>query len=285
MFFKKKKKNQVVHLYTICWNEEYMLPYFFRHYDAIVDRYVIFDDGSTDNTLTILRQHPKVEIRPLPRLDVDSYILAAKEVHNNAWKESRGKADWVIYTAIDELLYHHDLASYLKQCTKNRITAIPGLGYQMISHEQPTADQSMISLVKSGCPWTNMSKLSIYNPDKISETKHIEGRHAAAPEGKVVYPEKDEVLNLHYKYLGVNATFNRHAELQNKLGVVDKGNKWGDHYGWEKEKFMESWNRFEAGALQNVFDPAYNPHEQHSPILERWWRKTENKSSFWSWLK
>ena len=89
----RKKRRLRVHLYTICWNEEYMLPYFFRHHDRVVDRYVIFDDGSTDSTLSSLKRHPGVEIRPLPRLEVDSYALAAKNVHDACWKESRGLAD------------------------------------------------------------------------------------------------------------------------------------------------------------------------------------------------
>ena len=33
-----------VHLYSICWNDARILPYFFRHYDSLVDRYVIYDD-------------------------------------------------------------------------------------------------------------------------------------------------------------------------------------------------------------------------------------------------
>ena len=41
----------MIHLYTICWNEERMLPFFFRHYDQWVDRYVVYDDNSTDATL------------------------------------------------------------------------------------------------------------------------------------------------------------------------------------------------------------------------------------------
>ena len=45
-----------VHLYAQCWNEGFMLPYFFRHYDSFVDRYVIFDDGSNDRSLAILRE-------------------------------------------------------------------------------------------------------------------------------------------------------------------------------------------------------------------------------------
>jgi len=83
-----------IHLYTICWNEADMLKYFFRYYDELVDRYVFFDDGSTDQTLSILENHPKAEVRPLVRLNnKDSYVLAAQQVHNSCWKESRG---WLI---------------------------------------------------------------------------------------------------------------------------------------------------------------------------------------------
>ena len=50
----------IVHLYAQCWNDEWILPFFFRHYDGLVERYVIYDDGSTDGTLALLRAHPKV---------------------------------------------------------------------------------------------------------------------------------------------------------------------------------------------------------------------------------
>lgn len=85
-----------VHLYSIVWNEEEMLPFFFRHYDSLVDRYVIYDDGSTDRTLEMLGAHDRVEVRPFVRSDPDSYVLAARILHDNVWKESRGHADWVI---------------------------------------------------------------------------------------------------------------------------------------------------------------------------------------------
>jgi hypothetical protein len=37
-----------------------MLPYFFRHYDTLVSRYFVFDDGSTDRSVDLLNAHPKV---------------------------------------------------------------------------------------------------------------------------------------------------------------------------------------------------------------------------------
>src|SRR5450432_401100 len=171
-----------IHLYTICWNEEYMLEYFFRYYNKFVDHYVFFDDGSNDQTLGILEKHPKVEVRRLIRLnDIDSYILAAQNVHNNCWKESRGVADWVILTAVDEFLYTANLPSYLAECAQKGVTAIPALGFQMISTTLPTAHQDLPELVTRGCPSVMMNKLSLFNPDKILETNQRRGRHWAEP--------------------------------------------------------------------------------------------------------
>lgn len=272
MFFKKREK-QIIHLYTICWNEEYMLPYFFKHYDKFVDKYVFFDDGSTDKTIELLSSHPNVEIRTLPRLDNDSYVLAAKEIHNNCWKESRGIADWVIYTAVDEFLYVSNLKRYLRKCSKTGVTVIPALGYQMISAVLPIGNSTLLNQVKTGCSWSDMNKLSILNPNKISETGHAVGRHKSLPIGNVVYPKNDILLNLHYKYLNFETTFKRHAALQEKLGVVDKENHWGTQYGWPLKKFKEDWDYFESRAVENIFSIWYNPSEEHSKIIDRWWRQ------------
>jgi hypothetical protein len=250
-----------------------MLPYFFRYYDPLVDRYVIFDDGSTDATLDLLRSHPRVEIRSLPRLEQDSYVLAAQNVHNQCWKESRGRSDWVIVTAVDEFLYAPKLESYLARCAQKGVTAIPALGFQMISATRPASDGNLPDLVKRGKPWAIMNKLSIFNPNRIAETNQWLGRHAAAPTGDVRYPKKDVLLLLHYKYLSFEDTFRRHGELGQKLGEVDKQNQWGFEYAWTRERFHSDWDAVEQNSLENVLSPHYNPHRQHSPVAERWWRQ------------
>ena len=55
----------IVHLHASCWNEERMLPLFFRYYDTFIDRYYIHDNGSDDGSLAILEAHPRVTILPL----------------------------------------------------------------------------------------------------------------------------------------------------------------------------------------------------------------------------
>lgn len=183
-----------VHLYTQCWNDEFMLPFFFRHYDDLVDRYVIFDDGSTDRSLSILRDHPKVELRRFARSDPDSSELSTQTFSNQCWKESRGEAEWVIVTDMDEHLYHPRMRQYLQRCTAAGVTLIPALGFQMISEDTPPGAQPLCETCTSGVPWAQMMKPSIFNPSEIDEVNFVIGRHSAAPVGNVCVPRQDEVF-------------------------------------------------------------------------------------------
>ena len=43
-----------------------MLGFFFRHYEPLVSRFVIYDERIDDETLAMLRGRPNVEVRPFP---------------------------------------------------------------------------------------------------------------------------------------------------------------------------------------------------------------------------
>jgi glycosyltransferase involved in cell wall biosynthesis len=275
MLFNFKKKN-TVHFYSLCWNDEYILKYFFRYYDNFVDRYVIFDDGSTDRTLSMLEKHAKVEIRRFERINKDSKVLSALQIQNSAWKESRGIADWVITGALDEFLYTPNLDVYLAKCKRKGITVIPALGFQMISRTLPTLNQNLLDIVKRGCPWNQMNKLSLFNPNKIVEINHSIGLHTSAPIGEVKYPVKDELLLLHYRYLSFEHTFKRNTDFQKRMGTIDKEKGWGHKYGWTKEQLKEDWDYFEKNSIEDIFSPKYNPHLMHSALSERWWRNSKS---------
>ena len=115
-----------VHLYTLAWNEADILPFFFRHYDSWVNRYVIFDDGSTDETLAMLAAHPRVEVRQFERTTADSFVKSHQTLQNQVWKESRGRADWVVITATDEHLHlpHANIKKYLAHSCRPKVSPI-----------------------------------------------------------------------------------------------------------------------------------------------------------------
>lgn len=239
----------IVHIYSLCWNEERLLPYYFRHYDAIADRYFIFDDASTDASLDILAKHPKVEIDRFYK-QPESFVASAHVFNNNIWKRSRNKADWVIICNMDEQLYHPDLLNYLKQCRDAGVTVIPAAGYQMISDSFPNSDGRLCDLITVGMPYKKMSKFCIFNPNAIEEINYKHGRHYANPIGRVAYPQRRDLKLLHFKYLGLDYLITRFAELSTGLRRVDLEKGWGARYLSERKTIEKSFRDVRAASSE-----------------------------------
>jgi len=276
-----------VHLYCLCWNDARMLPYFFRHYDDIVDQYVVYDNGSTDGSLEMLASHGRVQVR---HFDVagNSFVEEQCRLSDTIWQDSRGKADWVIVTDIDEHIYRPDLLAYLDQCQAEGVTAIQSLGYEMVADVFPSGPEKLTCLITRGCRSAGHDRLCIFNPDAITATRFGPGRHKAWPEGHVVWPASPEVLLLHYKQLGVKYVRLRSAELAAGIrsGDVEKG--WGTHYQWTPEQIVENWAKLKAdarpvpglGELSHVPPEEYRGDEKiiaESGLLDGDWYLATNR--------
>jgi hypothetical protein len=219
----------IIHLHASCWNEERMLPFFFKYYDPIVDHYFIHDNQSSDHSLEILASHPRVTVLPLV-LEGNSICEAAFQQINSLWEISRGQADWVTVCNIDELFWHVDLRWYLKRCKKTGITFLPSIGYQMVSDRFPEPEENLALTVRNGTRDPAYDKPSFFNPSAITNSGFAMARHTATPEGHIVYPEHNEILLLHYKYLGLDYVTARHAELNARRREMDIQNRLGFQY-------------------------------------------------------
>ena len=218
-----------VHLYALSWNEELIIPFFLRHYEPLVDRMVIYDDGSNDCSLELLAASPKVELRRFTGMG-DSFVLSALAQYNHFWKESRGQSDWVIVCNLDEHFYHPRFRDYLEQCRRDQITIIKAKGYQMVSRKMPPPDAVLAEVIRSGVPWDRLDKTAIFNPDAIEEIHFGPGRHRCQPKGIVIYPPEIEVKMLHYKYLGMDYLIERSAELGTRMKAADRRLHYGHQY-------------------------------------------------------
>ncbi len=256
-----------VWLYALSWNETRMLPFFFRHYDAWVDRYIIYDDGSTDDTLDQLRAHGRVEVRRFTRAIPDSFVESARIWQNEVWKEARNQARWVVLTAVDEHIHHPDMPSYLRSQAKAGATAMPALGFNMVADTFPPAGTHLATTLRRGMPHVEMNKLSVFDPNGLDETDFAPGRHAAKPTGRVVYPESDELLNLHYKYLDRHYLEARHALLLTGLGTGDLTQNLGFQYQWTKGRMDSHWDSMLRDAIDyREASVGFTTH------FDRWWR-------------
>jgi len=241
----------VVHLYTLCWDEADMLGFFFRHYDPFVDRYVVYDDGSTDGSRAILRAHPKVELRDFPRTDPESFVLSHRAMQNEAWKESRHRADWIVVTAIDEHLHvpGRAMADYLADEADRGVTLIPALGFDLNHAEMPDDSGLLVERVTRGRPRVAFNKLSVFKPEALRETGFGPGRHAAAPVGDLVLPPRDTLQLWHYKHLGFERNATREAIQAERLGRTDREQGFGQHYLWGRERLRAFWDEMERESL------------------------------------
>lgn len=258
----------IIHLYAQSWNDEWILPFFFAHYHGLVDRFFFFDDGSTDNTRTLLECSPNVSIERFARTDPNSFVLSEQWFSNECWKRSRGMCDWVIVTDLDEFLVHPSLREYLEQCVRDGLTLIPALGFQMISERRPQSGENLVRDYTRGAPWEQMMKPSIFDPEAIDEIRFTPGRHKAEPVGRVQVPRIDELMLLHYKYLGYEETVARHEQLRRGLGPTDLEGNWGHKYSWSREQLKADWDRVSERAVDTstlVQEPAKT--YPHSP----WW--------------
>lgn len=219
----------VVHLYSILWNEADMLPFFFRHYDALVDRYFLYDNGSTDASPELLRAHPKVTPGTFT-IKGQSFIFESRDFFCEVWKQSRGKADWVIVVDMDEHLYHPEGKAYLTACQRAGITLVPARGYQMVAASFPAPGSYLVESVRDGWPLAQYDKICVFQPGAIDEIGYGPGRHKAKPLGHVVRPPGVELKLLHYKDLGEEYRMRRTAELRARTSEEDRAQGLNVHY-------------------------------------------------------
>ena len=258
-----------IDLYARCWNEEDMLPFFFMHYDNLVQRYIIYDDESTDSSRELMHRNPKVEVRPTPPYgDPDSRIASALALQESCWKESRGVADWVIVTDIDEHLYHPQIDLYLAKCREQGVTIIPALGYNMISEQFPGFERPLCRSVTKGVPAPLYSKLNVFSPDAIEAVNYRPGRHSAAPTGVVIAPAREELLLLHYHYLGFERVQKRYARFAKRQRKRDVAMGWGFQYSWTPEQLRQEWDEM-ARHVVDISQPDLRPWATH--LGPRWW--------------
>jgi hypothetical protein len=219
----------VTHLYCMCLNEEAMIPYFLGHYLPIVDKIHVFDNGSTDASLNLLKGDPRIAVESLKTIG-DSFMDTYNNLMNTAWMRSRGEAEWIITAEMDEHLHHPDLRGYLARSRYTGVTFVTALGYNMITERFPTDPRPLWQQIVRGVRETAYDKPAIFDPQAITAINYYNGRHAASPTGHVVHEPQRQVKLLHYKSLGLDYVCSRNLSLSAGLQAEDIDAQYGAHY-------------------------------------------------------
>ena len=241
----------VIHYYSLCWNEEKILPFVMNYYSAFCEKMIITDNESDDNSLSIISSYPTATVRTFSsngEIRDDMYL----EIKNNVWKESRGKADWVIICDTDEILYHPNLLEKLDELKQKGYSIIKPYGFDMYSDVFP---QKNLLEIKNGVKdFRHLRKCIIFNPNMIDEINFKAGCHKCYPKGRVKYYSSTDFKLLHYKNLGLDYLIGRYELLRKRLSWFNIEHKLGKHYLFDNEYIKSRFQENKMKAI-NVFEP------------------------------
>lgn len=238
-----------IHLYTLSWNEEKMMPFFLKHYSKFCEKIVVFDNESSDSTPEIVKSFPNTELRTWSsnnQINDQMYL----DIKNSAYKESRGQADWVIVCDTDEFLYHPNLMKKLEQYKKTGINYPQVKGFEMMPNCELSPDDNLCEKYQMGARFTNLDKRAIFDPNL--DIEYYAGCHTAKlPMGSVESPTADIRL-MHYKMLNQQYFVERHQILAKRLSDFNKSRGWGGHYTWNEQKMIDVYNDFLSKVVQVI---------------------------------
>ena len=238
-----------IDLYSMCYNEQMILPFFLRHYEKIADRMFIYDNMSTDDTARILKAHPQVVYRSCDTQNEcrNEALLAIK---NEEWKKSSRNSDYVIVVDADEFIYHPSLLALLDKYNASAIECVEMYGYSMVGDQYPPIqDEGQIyDRLFLGVPDSAYNKTSIFAPQKI-DIRYDVGAHSCKGSCGAKMPRQREVKLLHYDMIDLSGLIARWKMRNLRRSQKDRENHWGGNYALPAEKIRELFEQTKEKAV------------------------------------
>lgn len=241
------RRDPRVHVYTVCWNEEILLPHFLHHY-SWAERIIVYDNDSEDGSRDCVAACGNAELRRFDTGGRYSEELLA-DFKNNVWKESRGDAELVIICDVDEFLYHPDLAAVLGTMLSRKATLLLPMAYQMVSSRVPAFGEDLLSVIPEGVRLHAYDKCLLFDPNEIDEINFDLGAHVCRPAGRAEYFRVPGLVLLHYKYLGLEYVHHRYRLYTERTAKADIDRKFSPHHRLNREQLEI---RFRALSEQKI---------------------------------
>lgn len=219
--------------FCLAYNEALMIRYWVRHYRTVCDKLIVYLDQDTDDDSQIIAEQEGAEVRSYTgtsKLDDIAFIEFAQE----HYKEARGQADWVMWTDVDEIIYHPQLVDRLDELHTAGVNVPTIAGYGMVSYSPPATYGQIYDEIQTGFEMPVYAKLCVFDP--ALDVRWTTGKHEAGFSGGVVCRDdgSDPLKLLHYRWLGEEYHL---ARNQRNFARVNELNR---AYGHGRETYPDS---------------------------------------------
>lgn len=243
----------IIHYYALCWNEEKMLPFMFDYYKQFVDRFTLYDNYSDDSSESIILSQPNAHIKKFSMDgEINDYIY--QDIKNNCWKQSRGKADYVIVCDTDEFIYHSDIHQAITQLKCDKYSIVKPYGYNMYSTDYPVYDSQYLltDQVKRGIRVPMFDKCILFDPHAIVEINYKPGAHECHPWGRVKKYRNEDIKLLHYKNIGLEQLLERNRAYASRLSKENTEKGYGAEYLKKEQLIIQEFTENEQKATEII---------------------------------
>jgi hypothetical protein len=226
--------------FCLAYNEATLIRYWVRHYREFCDKVIVYVDVNTDDGTETIAKQEGATMRPYSDstgLDDIRYIDFAQE----KYKEARGYADWVIWTDVDEILYHPHMHRRLAELKAHGVNVPVVNGYSMFANQPPVGQGQVYDEIRTGIPSPAYSKVCIFDP--MLDIKWTTGKHDATFEQTAIRNVAGEPFKLlHYRWLGKEWHLARNARNYSRLSQENIERQHGrELYPGATGMYSESW--------------------------------------------
>ena len=240
-YIKRIDKKLKIYVYVVCYNEQYILPYFLEHY-KYADKIFVYDNCSTDNSINLINSNLKCELFLFKSKFDDSINQYIK---NNCWKQHKGMCDYAIVCDMDEFLWFPiNIYNYLNEQKQNKVIFdfFKIKGFNMASHKK-TKCKNLAKFINTGYYCKFYSKNIIFNPNTIIDINYSPGCHYSRPIKNSNIILGPTLYLLHYKYIGgIDRLIKRKESYSKRLSKKNITNKWGLHYLKKNNEIKNEYN-------------------------------------------
>jgi glycosyltransferase involved in cell wall biosynthesis len=229
----------------LAYNEATLIQYWVRHYRTFCDTVIVYVDTDTDDLTAWIADAEGAEVRDYVgsgHLDDIAFVRFAQD----QYKEARGKADWVIWTDVDEIVYHPRIGRRLEVLRAEGINVPIVQGYNMFGDGPPVGVGHIYDEIRRGVRAPAYDKVCIFDPSL--DLTWTAGKHDAAFVQPVRCDDGSDPLRLlHYRWLGEAWHVARNARNFSRINAENLARRHGfeTYPGYEGE-YSRKWYREQA---------------------------------------